>query len=324
MPPICARSAVGYWVGAAAAICTIALAGCGGVSPPGASSKHSIVPPQAVNADSLGVIRVRFDRQAKASTQSNRAALSHWMTKHGMDCPKLDYLLEQLGKAGFETLIAVIPGDTAILDDAGIYVGGPATKSQEDLEDVLIKTGGFSIGGLAASKLQVLPIGNGWYFVGINGDGVIEGAGDGPAERMSDMLEHIGERPVCAAVPIEGLDASIEEIAPDDQSRMVRRLRAVANALDDAIALAVGINPEGRSEVIVVFPDAESAAALDKAFARIRKDMLLALEGSIEQQEVTPEQAEQDRRMIERLHATQRDKTVVLYEEEGAEPVKAE
>jgi hypothetical protein len=52
--------------------------------------------------------------------------------------------------------------------------------------------------------------------------------------------------------------------------------------------------------------------------------MLLALEGSIEQKEVTPEQAEKDRRMIERLHATQRDKTVVLYEEEGAEPVKAQ
>jgi hypothetical protein len=76
--------------------------------------------------------------------------------------------------------------------------------------------------------------------------------------------------------------------------------------------------------VIVVFPDAESAAALDKAFARIRKDMLLALEGSIEQKEVTPEEAEKDRRMIERMHATQRGKTVVLYEEEGAEPVKAQ
>lgn len=294
-------------------------AGCGRIAAPEPSSKHQAVPSQAVNDDSLGVIRIRFDRRAAAGGTSSRQALAHWMTKHGLECPKVDYLLDQLGAAGFDTLLAVIPGDSAILEDAGVYVGGPQAKSAEDLEDVLIKVGGFSIGGLAASKLQVISIGNGWYYVGINGDGVIDGASNGAAGRMSDMLGHVGDRPACAAVPIEGLDACIEDIAPGDQSRMIRRLRNVAQALDDAVALAVGVSPEGRSEVMIVFPDEESAAALDKAFERIRKDMRLALEGSIEQGEVTPEEAARDRRIIEVLRTVARGKSVVMYEERAPE-----
>jgi hypothetical protein len=299
-----------------AAICAAALlAACDGASLPGPSSRHATVPAQSVNAESVGLIRLRFDRKAQNSGPSRRAALGNWMAKHGLECPKLDYLLDQLEGAGFDTAIAVIPGDSTILDDAGLYVGGPDSKSAEDLEDVLIKVGGFSLGGVAASKLQVIPIGSGWYYVGINGDGVIEGASDAAAERMSQMLEHIGDRPACAAVPIEGLDDAISDIAPGDQSRMVRRLRAVASALEAAVALAVGVSTEGRSEVIIVFPDEESAAALDKAMGRIRRDMNLAVDGSLEQREITAEEADRDRRMIEALRATQRGRTVVLYEE---------
>ena len=297
---------------------SVALVCCGGPSQPGASARHNTVPPQSVNDDSLGVIRVRFQGNSAAVQDNQRRALDAWMTKRGLGCPKLAYLLDQLGRAGFDTAIAIIPGDTSILDDAGIYVGGPAAKSSEDLEDVLIKVGGFSLGGLAASKLQVVPVGNGWYFVGINGDGVIEGASNNAAERMSDMLEHVGDGPACAAVPIEGLDASIDELAPQDQSRMIRRLRNVAQALDDAIALAVTVSPSGRTEILIAFPDQESAAALDKAFARIRKDMELALQGSIEQNEVTPAEAERDRQIIAALRTQQRGDAVVLYEETAA------
>ena len=301
--------------------CVLAIAaGCGGLSEPGASSNHATVPPQAVNAESLGIIRVRFDRSAQAGGASRRDALDAWMRNHGMECPRLDYLLEQLGKAGFDTAIAVIPGDTAILDDAGIYVGGPSTKAADDLEDALIKTGGFSIGGLAASKLQVVSLGNGWFFVGINGDGVIDGASDGAAARMSDILDQVGDRPFCAAVPIEGLDATLADIAPGDQSRLIRRLRAAAAALDDAIALSVGVTADGRSEVALVFPDEESAAALDKAASRIRRDLQLSVEGSLEQGEFTAEQAAAARAQIDAMRFVQRGKTVVVYEESAGAP----
>lgn len=303
-----------------ATLLALTLAGCDGVSPPAASARHETVPAQAVNAASLGVIRVRFDRKATDATLSRRDALTGWMSKHGLECPKLDYLLDQLEQAGFDTAIAVIPGDTAILDDAGLYVGGPSTKSAEDLEDVLIKVGGFGIGGVAASKLQVIPIGSGWYFVGINGDGVIEGASDAAAARMSEMLSHVGDRPACAAVPIEGLDDAIDDIAPGDQSRLIRRLRAVAEALEAAVALAVGVSAEGRSEVVIVFPDEESAAALDKAASRIRRDMQLSVEGSLEQGELTAEQAAAARAQIDAMRFVQRGKTVVVYEESDGAP----
>lgn len=300
--------------------CILAIAaGCGGLSEPGASSNHATVPPQAVNAQSLGVIRVRFDRSAPAGGASRRDALEIWMRNRGMAFVKFDYLLERLGKAGFDTAIAVIPGDTAILDDAGIYVGGPSAKTSDDLEDALIETGGFGIAGLAASTLQVVSLGNGWFFVGVNGDGVIEGASDDAAARMSDILDHVGDRPFCAAVPIEGLDATIAEIAPSEESRLVRRLRAVSNALDDAIAASVGLTADGRSEVALIFPDEGSAAAFDKSLERVRRDMTLALEGSIAQGKVSAEDVIRDRRWIDNLRAELKGSTVALYE--GAAPV---
>jgi hypothetical protein len=292
----------------------VSLVAACGPSDPMPSSKHSTVPAHAVNDASLGVIRVRFDRSSSGSQASRRQALQNWMSKNGLDCPRIDYLLNQLEAAGFDTLLAVIPGDDAILDDAGMYVGGPAAKSSEDLEDVLIKVGGFSIGGLAASKLQVISIGNGWHYVGINGDGVIDGASSSAAARMSRILELVGDRPACAVVPIEGLDDAIADIAPGDQSRLIRRVRQVASALDDAVALAAAVTADGGSEVIIVFPTEREAAALDMAFSGIRKDMELALQGSIEQGKVSLEEAERERRMIAALRSTHRGRTVVLYE----------
>lgn len=291
----------------------LVLSGCGAALP-GESTNHATVPAHAVNDSSLGVIRIRFDGARSGSAASRREALQRWMAKNGLECPKLDYLLDQLSAAGFHTLLAVIPGDDAILDDAGIYVGGPAAKSSEDLEDILIKVGGFSIGGLAASKLQVVAIGNGWHYVGLNGDGIIDGASSSAAGRMSEALEFIGDRPACAVVPIDGLDDAVQEILPGDQSRLVRRLRGVAEALDAAVALAGAVTPEGRSEVVIAFPSEREAAALDAAFARIRKDMELALQGSIEQGEVTAEEAEQERRLISAVRTTRRGRNVMLHE----------
>jgi len=298
---------------AIASILLLFAAGCGEISIPGVASKHSTVPAQAVNESSLGIIRIRFKGTSAGVQVSQRQALEDWLKRHGMECPKVGYLLEQLAKLGYDTALAVIPGDTAILDDAGFYVGGPEGKSPEELEDVFIKVGGFGIGGLTASKLQVIPIGHGWYFVGINGDGVIDGANDSSAERMSEILEHVGDRPACVVIPIEGLDASIEQLAADDQSRIIRRLRAVAQALDNSIAIAAGVSDTGRTEVMIIFRDQDSAAALDKAFARIRKDMELALQGSIEQKEVTSAEAERDRQIIAHLRTEQQGNKVLLY-----------
>lgn len=292
-----------------------AIAGCDGAGIPASSSDHSAVPAQAVNGESLGVIRIRFDRTRGSADRSNYQVLKSWMSNNGLECPRVDYLLEQLAKGGFDTFLAVIPGNDAFLDDAGVYVGGPLERSAEDLEDILIKVGGFSLGGLAASKLQVRSIGNGWYYIGINGDGVIDGASSWAAARMSEALDAVGDRAVCGIVPIEGLDETIDDIAPGDQSRIVRRIRAVAQALDDAIALAVSVTSDARTEVIIAFPSEAHAAALDSAFARIRKDMELALEGSIEQGDVTAEEAERDRKLIAALRTVHRGRSVVLYEE---------
>jgi hypothetical protein len=300
-------------VGAAALLS--AVVGCGGPGTPRAAAKHSSVPPQAVNDASLGVIRIRFNASGQGAADPQRRALDAWMEKHGLPCPKLSYLLDQLAKAKYDTLLAVIPGDAAVLEDAGVYVGGPPDKPIEDLEDVLIKVGGFSLGGVAAGSLQVIPIGNGWYFVGINGDGIIEGASDAAADRMGEALDRIGDMPACAAVPIEGLDDAVADLASGHQSRLIRRIRAVAEALEEAIALAIDIGQDARFEAIIAFPTEKAAAGLDKAFERIRKDMELALQGSIEQKEITPEEADRDRRLIAALRCKQRGHSVILYEE---------
>jgi hypothetical protein len=296
----------------------LAMSGCGNVSLPGASSRHATVPAQAVNAASVGIIRVRFGSASGGAADAQRAALDGWMTRHGLDTPKLGYLLDQLDKGGYHTMVAVIPGDTSILDDAGVYVGGPSEKDREDLEDILIKVGGFSLGGVAAAKLQVLEVGNGWYYVGINGDGVIDGASDGKAGEFSDMLEDIGDRPACVAIPVSDLASSLDQITLEDQSRIARRLQAVTDALAGASSLCASISPQGRSELLIVFPDEQSAGRMEAAFARIRKDMELALQGSIEQGEISAAEAERERRMIAAVRATQDGKRIVLYEESGA------
>jgi hypothetical protein len=299
----------------AASLVGAALPGCGGASVPGSSTRHATIPAQAVNDASVGIIRVRFGASGGAAADAQRAALDGWMKRHGLETPKLAYLLDQLNKGGYHTMVAVIPGDTAILDDAGVYVGGPADKDREELEDVLIKVGGFSLGGVAAAKLQVIEVGNGWYYVGINGDGVIDGASNGKAGAFTDMLEDIGDRPACVAVPVSDLASALDQITLEDQSRIARRLQAVADALSGASSLCASISPQGRSELLIVFPDEARASKMEAAFARIRKDMELALQGSIEQGEISAEDAERERRMIAAVRAKQDGKRIVMYEE---------
>lgn len=308
-------------VAAAALAMSAVLAGCGSVSPPGSASKHSTVPAQAVNENSVGIIRLRFKGSSQEARLAQVATLEGWLRKHGLEFPKINYFLERLAEEGYDTVLAVIPGDlSAFAGDVGFYVGGDPKRTAEDLGKVILETVGtkskLKLG--AAESLKVLPVGGdktGWFYIGLNGDGVIEGADDSNATRMSEMLDLLGDQPACIAIPIDGLDAALGDLVTDDQSRLVRRLRAVAGALDDAVALSIAISKAGRTEVVLAYPDPELASHLDKALAQIRGDMEIALKGSLRQKELTEAEAERERRIINALRARQEGSTVVLYTE---------
>jgi len=119
-----------------------------------------------------------------------------------MPTMKTGYFISKLREAGFDTLLFVLPGDTSILDDVGFYVGGPTTKSRDDVEDILIMVGGTEE-GLVGSALTVVPLTNGWFYIGLNGDGTIDRASDSDARFLSDLLDRLGDHPASAVVSFE-------------------------------------------------------------------------------------------------------------------------
>lgn len=289
-----------------------ALQGCGQLPPPPPGNVATSVPPQAINDGTLGLARIRISKEAQLGDCS---AFGRWMANQGLDSRKATYLAEQLRVRSLDTILIPIPGDERMLDDAGIYVGGKPGTRRDEVEDALIKTGGLSIAGAAASALTVMDIGNGWFYVGLNGDGVVTDASERHAGAYAGILQRLDDCPAAIVFPTDGFQVAIDEITFENQSRLVRRLRDVAEALDDADAIAATVSRAAKGELIIVFPGEDEARGFGDALARIRKDMLLALEGSIEQGEVTKDQAEEERRMIETLRAERRGTTVVLVAE---------
>jgi hypothetical protein len=298
-----------------AAVLTASLSGCGPSAPPSPPPGNAAnsVPAHAVNDGTMGIVRIRLQQQAALG---NYSAFGKWMKDNGMDSAKASYLAEQLRVRGIDTILIGIPTDERVLDDIGIYVGGKPGIGRDAVEDALIKTGGLSVAGAAAASLTVTEVGNGWYFVGLNGDGKVTDASADDAAEFSKILGRIEDCPAAIVFRTDDFEVSLDEITFENQSRLVRRLRDVAESIDDADAIAATISRSAKGEVVIIFPDDADAKAFGDALARIRKDMILALEGSLEQGELTAEEAAKDRAMIERLRAERRGSTVVLIAED--------
>jgi hypothetical protein len=299
---------------ASAAFLVFGPTACGpsGPSAPPPGNAATAVPSHAVNDGTMGIVRIRLQKQAELGDCS---AFGKWMKDNGMDSAKATYFAEQLRLSGIDTILIPIPTDERMLDDVGFWVGGAPGLGREPVEDVLIKTGGLSVAGAAAASLTVVEVGNGWYYVGISGDGTVTDARDEDAKEFSDILGKVDDCPAAIVFRTNGFEVSLDEITFESQSRLVRRLRAVAESIDDAVAIAATISRSARGELILVFETAGEAESFGKALAGIRKDMLLALEGSVEQGEVTAAEAAKDRAMIEKLRAEQRGSVVVLVAE---------
>lgn len=224
----------------------LVVGGCsdGIVSIPPLAAKASSIPGHATNAQSLGVVRVRM--RGGADIRGTDEPVVQWMMKHGMETMKAGYFIGKLREAGFDTMLLVLPGDESILDDAGFYVGGPTTKTRDDVEDILIMVGGTE-GGLVGSALTVVPIGNGWFYVGLNGDGVIDGASDGDARFLSNLLERLGDHPASAVISFERIGLAVADAGErleryaelEEQRREARRRPSIGGGFDEDLDAAI-------------------------------------------------------------------------------------
>lgn len=336
------------------------LAGCGGgVTSPQSAKQHESIPAQAVNDTSLGLIRVRLQSQTTLDGKNTGDAFEGWMMARGLDATKAIYFLDQLKAAGFDTILAIIPGDERFLDDLGFYVGGSPDSDTESVEDILIKTG-----GLLGATLTVEPIGNGWFYIGMNGDGIIEGASNKDAIAISSLLQQIGDKPAAAILSVsrmgfaanrafvrttefakeqfreakrrasldemgmspdqntrmeddpnvEQLMEAAQKLLPKKDSRLVRRLRGIGNSLLAAEAIAAIVDNDATSKVLLVFRTEADATALTTAIEKMKKDMLLAIQGSVEQNEITLDEAQTARSSLDSLQFRQQGSAIALSE----------
>lgn len=231
--------------------CALFVAGCssGTISPPPPAAKASSVPGHGTNALSLGLVRVRM--RGGTDIKGTDEPVIQWMMKHGMPTMKAGYFIGKLREAGFDTLLLVLPGDDSILEDAGFYIGGPSTKTRDDVEDILIMVGGTEE-GLVGSALTVVPVGNGWFFVGLNGDGVIDGASDGDARFLSNLLDRLGDHPAAAVISFERIglalgDANdrLERYAELEEQRRENRARPrISGRFDEDLDAAIDQDEE--------------------------------------------------------------------------------
>lgn len=336
------------------------LSGCGGgVTSPQSAKQHESIPAQSVNDTSLGLIRVRLQSQTTLDGKNTGDAFEGWMMARGLDATKAIYFLDQLKAAGFDTILAVIPGDERFLEDLGFYVGGSPDSDKESVEDILIKTG-----GLFGATLTVEPIGNGWFYIGINGDGIIEGASNKDAIAISSLLQQIGDKPAAAILSVsrmgfaanrafvrttefakeqfreakrrasldemgmspdqntrmeddpnvEQLMEAAQKLLPKKDSRLVRRLRGIGNSLLAAEAIAAIVDNDATSKVLLVFRTEADATALTTAIEKMKKDMLLAIQGSVEQNEITLDEAQTARSSLDSLQFRQQGSAIALSE----------
>lgn len=268
--------------------------GCDGVSQPTPGHIATSVPSQAVNDGTVAVIRIRLKDDPSAEQTSG---ISDWLSAQGQNANKGIWLAKNLRDVGVTTVLIGVPSDERFLEDVGMYVGGTPGLAQEKVEGALVRTGGIAI-GVGAAALTVVPVGNGWYYIGLNGDGVIDGASTSVAASFSDLLALVGDRPAAIVFPVSDLEESVSVVTFPNQSRLFRRIRALTESVDEAIGWAGTLSPASTPELLVFFSDPTSAQAFSASVTAIRNDMELAVQGSLEQQEISPQEAEADLRFI--------------------------
>lgn len=237
------------------------------------------------------MVRVRF--QQGNDVRGTDQPVIRWMQKHGMSTMKAGYFMGKLREAGFDTLLLIIPGDESILDDAGFYIGGPSNKTRDDVEDILIMVGGTEE-GLVGSALTVVPVGNGWFYVGLNGDGLIDGASDGDALFLSSLLERLGDHPAAAVISFERIGLALGNASDrleryeqlEEQRRDSRARTRISGRFDDDLDSAIdqdedfkafleqvgGFLSENQSRLVRRLQAAWSALAIADGLAGIVND----------------------------------------------------
>ena len=284
----------------------IAMAGCTDRNtPPSASIPHAI-PPQAINGATIGLVRIRLnDGVADASVES----LDGWLKEYRMDSLSASPLLAALKQAGALTVMIAVPGDAAVADDLGLYVGGTTALTQAGVEDCLIESMGL-VGGAFA----VVPMGRDWFFVGLTGDGVVEGTSpDGSAE-FASLLAAVDDasftvvispsrvaRALGLAGDGSGVGDYLADLLPSDDRRIARRARAFLQAADGAKGITLTKPAQGSSTIALVFDAEESGKAFADACENIRGDMRLALQGRIKRGEIDPQAAATELQFIDSL-----------------------
>lgn len=293
------------------------MSGCADRStPPSASVPHA-VPPQAVNGSTLGVVRVRLqDGVADASIE----ALDTWLKDHGMESLGAAPLLRSLKSAGALTLLIAVPGDAALADDLGFYVGGTRDMTQATVEDCLIESV-----GLVGGACSVVPMGTNWFFVGLTGDGVLEGASADHADEFSGLLEAVDDASFTAIISPSRMAQSIGlsaegstpgdylgSLLPSDDRRLARRARAFLRAADRAQAITLTSSAQAGSILALVFETQDAAGAFVSSCENIRKDLKLSLDGRMKRGELTEEEAAAELQFLEGLKLAQQGRSVKL------------
>jgi hypothetical protein len=81
-----------------------------------------------------------------------------------------------------------------------------------------------------------------------------------------------------------------------------------------AEAIAAIVDNDATSKVLLVFRTEADATALTTAIEKMKKDMLLAIQGSVEQKEITLDEAQIARNSLDSLQFRQQGSTIALYE----------
>ena len=284
------------------------------------STNANSVPSAGVNQYTFAVLRIDLKQ---SSVEDLFTALETGLNKIATAKPyakpdeiarrKLVMLSDGLKRIGASSIVVCIPGDESAIYDLGIYITATSGLDPELIEDEFIRAGGLSCMPVA-DNLQVTTIGDGWYFVGFTGDGWIEGASETRARGFSKALENCADLPLSLAVLTDSPETasldqknsekqgSIEsklDNLPQFNGRLARRLNALGASLSNLKSIAGGVG-SNKAVLEFSFQDDKSALEFETAVNRIKKDVTLAQQGSLESGEIS----KSDDKIINNIIAT--------------------
>ncbi|MSR45312.1 MAG: hypothetical protein EXS15_08185 [Phycisphaerales bacterium] len=271
------------------------------------AGRTNAVPSAGANTHTVAVLRVDL---AHASVEQVFDAIESGLTPRTIGATaarpdevakrKLSMLRDGLTGIGATTIVAFVPGDATFIDDMGFYIGATADMDPELIEDEFVRAGGVS-GMLVTNMLAVTSLGQGWYFVGVSGDGRIEGASESRANEFAKALEQCDDLPLAAAALADwtppawveevsasshGESADVMSHLPRLNGRLMRRLDALGASLKSVWAFNAGLDHD-RVVVAMVFEDDGAATDFESALTRIKKDIELARDGGLRSGEIS-------------------------------------